>query len=41
MADLSVKWGVGDFKKWGDACNVGDDFEMGGGGVIALLKYIR
>ena len=40
MTDLQVTWqwggrgeggGVGDFKKWGDPSNEGDDFEMGGG----------
>ena len=34
MTDLQVTWqwgAVGDFKKWVDPSNEGDDFEMGGG----------
>ena len=30
MTDLPVRWGMGDFKKWGDPSNGGDGFEMGG-----------
>ena len=30
MTDLPVRWGMVDFKKWGDPSNRGDDFEKGG-----------
>ena len=30
MTNLPVRWGDGDFKKYGDPSNGEDDFEMGG-----------
>ena len=36
MTNVMVRWGMGDFKKWGGILVMRDDFEMGGGGDTPL-----
>ena len=41
MTDLLVRWGKGDFKKWGKPSNGGDDFEMGGDTLLWTIYLKR